>query len=140
MEGINCIPWAHEAGIENISIDLIFAIPNQDNELLKKNLEIATRLNPTQIGLFTYLRRENCIWPMGASKESCWPWTRARPQHSLNWLWTSSMMWAITTMRFQTTAYPAMSPNTTPSHWQQKKYLGIGPVLIRMMVLADNLM
>ena len=39
MEALSCIQFAKESGFENITIDLIYGLPNQTNEKWKKNLE-----------------------------------------------------------------------------------------------------
>ena len=37
-EALSCIQYAKESGFDNITIDLIYGLPNQSNENWKKNL------------------------------------------------------------------------------------------------------
>ncbi len=127
MEGINCIPWAHEAGIENISIDLIFAIPNQDNELLKKNLEIATRLNPTHISAYSLTLEEKTVFGRWAKqgKLLAMDESQAATQFEL----VMDFLHDAGYHHYEISNYclPGYESKHNTSYWQQKKYLGIGP-------------
>ncbi len=52
QQAINSVNWANKAGFENISLDLIFAIPNQTKEQWEKNLLRAVELNPTHLSAY----------------------------------------------------------------------------------------
>jgi len=48
----NVIHWAHDVGFQNISIDLIFAIPDQSHAQWEANLNRAVELNPHHISTY----------------------------------------------------------------------------------------
>ena len=49
---INAVKTAQEVGFKNISLDLIYGLPNQTIDLLKKDLEIITTLNIQHISTY----------------------------------------------------------------------------------------
>ena len=49
---MNCVDFARNAGFNNLSIDLIYAIPGQDNVAWKKNLKHAINLSPEHISSY----------------------------------------------------------------------------------------
>lgn len=53
---------AREVGFDNISIDLMFAIPNQSMEDLKRDLEIIKKLNPENISIYSLIWEEGTVF------------------------------------------------------------------------------
>ncbi|PID67054.1 MAG: coproporphyrinogen III oxidase [Fusobacteriales bacterium] len=76
-DGIKTYYDARKAGFDNISLDLIFAVPSQTMEILKNDLDMIGKLNPEHISIysliwekksrFSKLLRENKI--MAVSEE-----------------------------------------------------------------------
>ncbi len=50
----DCIKIFRKYGIENINLDLIYGLPKQSVEMVKKNIDLAMLLKPTRIALFSY--------------------------------------------------------------------------------------
>lgn len=48
--------------IKNINLDLIYAVPDQTMELLKKDLEVITKLNITHISTYSLILEEHTIY------------------------------------------------------------------------------
>ena len=53
---------AREAGFDNISIDLMFGIPNQSLEDLKKDLETILLLSPENISIYSLIWEEGTVF------------------------------------------------------------------------------
>ena len=69
---IKCVADAKNAGINNISLDIMLGIPNQTEKSLKYTVDFATKLNPTHISAYLltleegtplYKNRENLHIP-----------------------------------------------------------------------------
>lgn len=58
---VNTVETAAEAGFKNISIDLIFNLPNQTKTLWKKNLEQAVKLPITHISAYSLILEQGTI-------------------------------------------------------------------------------
>ena len=53
QSALTCVSLARDAGFDNLSIDLIYAIPGQGNDDWKKNLEQAIQLSPEHISSYS---------------------------------------------------------------------------------------
>ena len=62
IEAINCIENARKVGFENLSIDLIFAIPGQTNTALGKDIDQALLLNPEHISVYSLTIEEKTVF------------------------------------------------------------------------------
>lgn len=60
-DAIRAVKQAQDLGIENISIDLIYNLPNMDNEKWLSNLRIASELNIQHISAYSLSVEENTI-------------------------------------------------------------------------------
>ncbi len=58
-QAMDCINDAYEAGFENVSLDLIFALPGQTMERWRSNLDTAMALRPTHISCYSLIVEEN---------------------------------------------------------------------------------
>jgi len=54
-----CVRNAFKAGFDNVSLDLIFSLPNQTPERWRSNLEQAMELNPTHISCYSLIVEPN---------------------------------------------------------------------------------
>lgn len=64
-KAINTFNNAREAGFNNISIDLMFAVPGQGIDELKKDLETIKLLNPDHISIYSLIWEEGTpFWDM----------------------------------------------------------------------------
>lgn len=61
-EAIEAYEHARAAGFENISLDLIYAIPDHDRDKWKKDLESITSLNPEHISLYGLTIEEKTVF------------------------------------------------------------------------------
>jgi oxygen-independent coproporphyrinogen III oxidase len=58
-EAVECVENAHRAGFENISLDLIFSLPNQTLERWNENLRRAFALQPKHISAYSLIVEEH---------------------------------------------------------------------------------
>ena len=61
-EAINVYKMAREAGFENITVDLMFGIPNQSIEDLQKDLEILKKLRPENVSIYSLIWEEGTVF------------------------------------------------------------------------------
>lgn len=55
IEAISCINQAKQAGFENISVDVMFGLPNQTIEDIEKTLEGLTDMSPSHISCYSLI-------------------------------------------------------------------------------------
>ncbi|MBQ1467074.1 MAG: radical SAM family heme chaperone HemW [Solobacterium sp.] len=58
----NAVNLLRQAGIENISLDLMYSLPGQTMDTLKKSLEDAISLKPTHISIYSLTIEENSVF------------------------------------------------------------------------------
>jgi len=58
-EAVQCVENAYSAGFENISVDLIFSLPNQTLERWQENLRRAIALQPKHISAYSLIVEEH---------------------------------------------------------------------------------
>ena len=59
---IQAVDWAKKVGFNNISLDLIYGLPNQTIKSLRKNLDIFTSLEIQHISTYGLKIEENSYW------------------------------------------------------------------------------
>ena len=59
---LDTIEFANEVGFENVSIDLIYGLPNQTLDMLKNDLEIVKTLDITHVSLYGLKIDEGCYF------------------------------------------------------------------------------
>jgi oxygen-independent coproporphyrinogen III oxidase len=122
-----CVHDAHEAGFENISVDLMFSLPNQTKERWLANLDQAMELNPTHISCYSLIVEPNT--PLSNMVEN--------RQISLLSTDDDAVLYE-TTIRFLTErgfeqyevsnfAKPGLKSRHNSNYWNHSNYLGFGP-------------
>ena len=61
-EAVNVYKMAREAGFENITVDLMFGIPNQSINDLQKDLKILKELKPENVSIYSLIWEEGTIF------------------------------------------------------------------------------
>lgn len=118
---------ARKAGFENISIDLIYAIPGLTPEHWKNNLRQATALEPQHISAYTLTIEEKTTFGNWLAKGKLKPVDEALAagqQEILTALLTSAGFRHYEISNF---ALPGFESRHNSAYWRGDKYLGIGP-------------
>ncbi len=126
-EAFLCLEAAHEAGISNLSIDLIYSIPGQDDEQLRNNLAEAIRLKPTHISAYSLTLEEKTVFGRWASHGKL-----TAMEENLSASQFEIVMDTLTHNGYRhyeisNFCLPGYESKHNTSYWQQKKYLGVGP-------------
>jgi oxygen-independent coproporphyrinogen-3 oxidase len=58
MDVVHSVEWVRRAGIHNINLDLIFGIPGQNLDGWKRSLELAIRLRPEHLSMYSLTLEE----------------------------------------------------------------------------------
>ena len=125
----NTVQWAREAGFENISLDLISALPGQTLEDYESNVEAILSLHPEHISSYSLIVEEGTPfyeqYGEGAVKEADLPEEE-----------TDRAMYAYTKKRLAEAGYeryeisnyakPGFESRHNSSYWTGTEYLGFG--------------
>ena len=126
-DALGCLDLARHAGFDNISIDLIYAIPGQDNNLWKQNMERAIALSPEHISAYSLTIEDKTVFGQ-QQKKGISPTEPDEVAASLmEMLMEVSGNAGYEQYEISNFCKPGFYSRHNSSYWQQKKYLGIGP-------------
>lgn len=127
MQAVQSVKWARNAGFKNISIDLIYGLPNQTLEEWERNVRIAVELDVQHISAYNLTYHEGTVFYdqliMGILKEL--PDELSLQQFEL----LISILKEAGFEHYEISNFckPGMYSQHNSSYWKNKKYLGIGP-------------
>ncbi len=118
---------AREARFENISIDLIYAIPGQDMNAWKQNIAKAIDLSPEHISSYSLTIEEKTVFGKWASQKRI-----AVPDNDASASEMIALIDALESKGYHhyevsNFAKPGYVSRHNSSYWRGEKYLGIGP-------------
>lgn len=127
MQAIQSVKWAKTAGFSNISIDLIYGLPNQTLEEWERNVRIAVELDVQHISAYNLTYHEGTVFydrlKKGILKEL--PDELSLQQFEL----LISILKEAGFEHYEISNFckPGLYSQHNSSYWKSKKYLGIGP-------------
>lgn len=126
-ESIHCVKAAQDAGIDNISIDLIYAIPAPDHSILESDIEKAVSLQVAHISAYCLTIEPQTAFGKWLEKKKIQPIDEE----------FAAQQFEILTERLRQNGYEQYEISNfarnehysrhNTSYWQQYPYLGIGP-------------
>lgn len=122
-----CVHDAHDAGFNNISIDLIYAIPGQSHEQWRSNIAKAIDLHPQHISSYSLTIEEKTVFGNWAAKGKLIPVEdddTARQMDLLSGILENAGYLHYEVSNF---ARPGFESRHNSSYWKDSKYLGLGP-------------
>lgn len=127
MQAIQSVKWAKKAGFSNISIDLIYGLPNQTIEEWERNVRIAVELDVQHVSAYNLTYHEGTIFyeqlKKGILKEL--PDELSLQQFEL--LIRVLKEAGFEHYEISNFCKPGLYSQHNSSYWKSKKYLGIGP-------------
>jgi oxygen-independent coproporphyrinogen III oxidase len=126
-EALRCLDLAQAAGITNISIDLIYSIPGQNDDLLKKNLATALNLKPTHISAYSLTLEEKTVFGRWASHGKLAAMEETTSALQFEMVMDTLNQHGYNHYEISNYCLPGYESKHNTSYWQQKKYLGVGP-------------
>ncbi len=123
----NCVGLAREAGFDNISIDLIYAIPNQDHKAWARNIERALALKPNHISSYSLTIEEKTAFGRWAASGRLKVMDDEFAAAQLIMLVDKLEENGFEQYEVSNFALPGFQSQHNSSYWRQQKYLGIGP-------------
>jgi oxygen-independent coproporphyrinogen-3 oxidase len=127
MQAVQSVKWARSAGFKNISIDLIYGLPNQTLEEWERNVRIAVELNVEHISAYNLTYHEGTVFydqlKKGILKEL--PDELSLQQFEL--LIRILKEAGFEHYEISNFCKSGLYSQHNSAYWKNKKYLGIGP-------------
>lgn len=124
---IRSIEYSRKAGFENISIDLIYAIPGLTTENWKKNIARAVGLQPQHLSAYTLTIEEKTTFGNWLAKGKLKPVDEALATAQQEVLMEMLAGAGYSQYEISNFAFPGFESRHNSSYWKGGKYLGIGP-------------
>jgi len=127
MQAVQSVKWAKKAGFSNLSIDLIYGLPNQTLEDWERNVRIAVELDVQHISAYNLTYHEGTVFydqlKSGILKEL--PDELSVQQFEL--LIRILKDAGFEHYEISNFCKPGFYSQHNSAYWKNKKYLGIGP-------------
>lgn len=127
QDALQCVATARAEGISNISIDLIYSIPGQGDELLKKNLAMGIALKPEHISAYSLTVEEKTVFGRWASHGKLMAMDEGLSAVQFELVMNSLQEHGYQHYEISNYCLPGFESKHNTSYWQQRKYLGVGP-------------
>jgi oxygen-independent coproporphyrinogen-3 oxidase len=126
-EAEQCVKLAQNAGIDNISIDLIYAIPSDDHTILLSDLSKAFTLNVPHISAYCLTIEPQTAFGSWLKKKKIRPIEEEYAAQQFEILVKSLAGHGYEQYEISNFARNGLYSNHNSSYWKQHPYLGVGP-------------
>lgn len=126
-EALRCVLQLREAGIYNLSIDLIHSIPDQDDLMLMQNLEQVIKLAPQHISVYSLTIEDKTVFGKWALRGKIKAVQESQSANQFEMVMDTLTQSGYQHYEISNFCLPGFASKHNSSYWQQKKYLGVGP-------------
>jgi oxygen-independent coproporphyrinogen-3 oxidase len=126
-QSVACIPIAQHAGIRNISIDLIYGLPNMGNEVWVKEIQTALQLGVQHISAYCLTVEPNTVLSSLVKKEKIQPASNELQNEHFTILQKELLTAGFEHYEISNFALPNFISKHNSSYWKGAIYLGVGP-------------
>lgn len=124
---IESFSLSREHGFENISIDLIFAIPDQDHEEWRQNIHKAIELQPQHISAYSLTIEEKTVFGRWQKTGKLNPVDEEFSAQQFEILMTEMERAGYEQYEISNFCQPGYRSQHNSSYWGGQHYLGVGP-------------
>ncbi|MBT1699832.1 radical SAM family heme chaperone HemW [Fulvivirgaceae bacterium PWU4] len=124
---MQCVGQARQAGFQNISIDLIYAIPGQADEAWQANIDAALKLAPEHISSYSLTIEEKTAFGRWAAQGKLKAADDDLAAKQLEMLVATLEREGYEQYEVSNFSKPGYQSRHNSSYWKQQRYLGIGP-------------
>ncbi|KQS34385.1 radical SAM family heme chaperone HemW [Dyadobacter sp. Leaf189] len=127
VDAMQCVKLAQEAGIHNISIDLIYAIPAADDQILKDDLQKAFALNVSHISAYCLTIEPQTVFGNWLKRKKIQPIDEEFAARQFEILIKTLAENGYEQYEISNFARNGHYSQHNSSYWKQHSYLGVGP-------------
>ncbi|WP_420580001.1 radical SAM family heme chaperone HemW [Reichenbachiella sp.] len=124
---LDAVTTAQQLGFKNISIDLIFGVPNQTLNVLKNDLEQALKLNTPHISIYGLTIEENTVFGKWEKQNKLTTIDEDLAAEHLELIMDTLAAAGYNQYEISNFSLEGFESKHNSSYWHGKKYLGLGP-------------
>jgi len=126
-QSVACISLAQQAGIRNISIDLIYGLPNMTHEVWKQEIQTVLQLGVQHISAYCLTVEPNTVLSSWVKKEKIQPASNELQNEHFTILQNELLTAGFEHYEISNFALPTYISKHNSSYWKGAFYLGVGP-------------
>ncbi len=126
-QSLACIGIAQAAGIKNVSIDLIYGLPNMSNEVWREEIRTALKLRVQHISAYCLTIEPNTVLSSWVKKEKIQPASNELQHEHFTILQEELVNEGFEHYEISNFALPNYISKHNSSYWKGAHYLGVGP-------------
>ncbi|WP_422007771.1 radical SAM family heme chaperone HemW [Roseivirga pacifica] len=126
-EALNCFYQARQAGFENISMDLIYALPAENHDIWLKDLKQMTQLRPEHISAYCLTIEPRTAFGNWLNKGRISDIDEEHAASQFEILTEVLNKYGYEQYEISNFAQPGYESQHNSGYWKDEKYLGIGP-------------
>ena len=126
-EALNCVGLAKKAGFENISVDLIYGLPNFSAEDWKKNIKTVIRFGIQHVSAYCLTVEEKTVLSKWVAQKKIVPANEDDQSEQFETLVNELEKAGIEQYEISNFSLPGFHSKHNSNYWKGKHYLGIGP-------------
>ena len=126
-QAIKAIEIAQNAGIHNLNVDLIYAIPNRSRISLQTDLDVLNQLKPDHISAYSLTIEPKTAFGKWTEVGKFTPDTEEENAYQFELVMDFLEHAGYQHYEISNYSLPGRHSVHNSSYWQQKKYLGVGP-------------
>lgn len=127
MQAVQSVKWAKKAGFSNISIDLIYGLPNQTLEEWERNVRIAVELDVQHISAYNLTYHEGTVFYDQLKKGILRELPDEISLQQFEMLVKILKEAGFEHYEISNFCKPGLYSRHNSSYWKSRKYLGVGP-------------
>lgn len=126
-DAVRCIADARAAGFDNISIDLIYGVPGQPNDVWLKGIEEALSFKPEHISAYSLTIEERTVFGKWKAANKLTPMNEELVAEQFEMLMDVLTKNGYDHYEISNFGLPGFHSQHNSSYWKGVKYLGVGP-------------
>ncbi|EMR02605.1 radical SAM family heme chaperone HemW [Cesiribacter andamanensis] len=126
-EALQCVPLARAAGFNNLSIDLMYALPGQDEAAWQQDLAQALALKPEHISAYGLTIEPQTAFGKWTERGQMHPPGEEVGEQHYRMLVAALGRGGYQHYEVSNFCLPGYHSRHNTAYWQQKPYLGLGP-------------
>lgn len=124
---LECVPWAKEAGFENISLDLIYGLPTSDAEQWRRNLDLFFEMDVPHLSAYALTLEPNAILTRQIEQGKAKPVNEEDALRDYSTLCKCAKESGFEHYEISNFCKPGWHSRHNTSYWFGVPYLGLGP-------------
>lgn len=126
-EGVQCIQWAQEAGIENLTVDLMYGLPDLTLQEWKEHIERVVKMGVQHISAYCLTIEENTALSNWVKNGKIKPAGEDQQSEQFQLLQETLSQNGFHQYEISNFCIPGHEAVHNSNYWKGEHYLGIGP-------------